>query len=178
MNVAHKISFVGGIHGVGKSTICNDICNQLNLSYLSASELIKWAKINTDKNNKNVKDIPDTQQRLIDGIANAVQNNKSYLLDGHYCLLDANNNVIKISIDIFKEIAPSSLILVIGDVAKIKKKLEERDQKEYSYDLLSQMQATEIAYAKELSSLLNLKLGIGSIDDTSEIISVLNSIKA
>jgi adenylate kinase len=50
-----NIAFIGGIHGVGKSTICQQICDKLNLVYLSASELIKWSDINEDVKNKKVE---------------------------------------------------------------------------------------------------------------------------
>jgi broad-specificity NMP kinase len=53
MNI--KIAFIGGIHGVGKSTICRQICSELNLEYLSASELIKWADLNEDAKNTKSK---------------------------------------------------------------------------------------------------------------------------
>jgi len=32
-----NITFIGGIHGVGKSTICRQICDEIKLEYLSAS---------------------------------------------------------------------------------------------------------------------------------------------
>jgi len=50
-----NIVFVGGIHGVGKSTICQHICRELNMEYLSASELSKWEEINDDAKIKKSK---------------------------------------------------------------------------------------------------------------------------
>ena len=41
-----------GIHGVGKCTICQQICSELNLEYLSASELLKWKAVIEDAKNK------------------------------------------------------------------------------------------------------------------------------
>src|SRR5690606_18775242 len=101
-----NIIFIGGIHGVGKSTICQHICRELNMVYLSASELLKWEEINDDANNKKVKDIPFTQNRLITGLFNTIQKRHFYLLDGHYCLLNGKAEVEKISIDIFMQINP------------------------------------------------------------------------
>jgi adenylate kinase len=172
------ISFIGGIHGVGKSTICQAICKQLEFTYLSASELIKWKDINTDKNNKLVDDIPDTQTRLIHGLQNAIKPNNNYLLDGHYCLLDKDSNIVKIPAQTFIQINPISLSLIIGDVTDIKQKLEDRDNRGYSYKLLQEMQQVEVAYAKELSNLLGVSLEIGSSANFSNIVSAITNSKA
>jgi adenylate kinase len=56
-----NIFFIGGIHGVGKSTICQQVCREMNIEYLSASELLKWGEINDDVKNKNVEDITYTK---------------------------------------------------------------------------------------------------------------------
>lgn len=61
----NDITFIGGIHGFGNITICRQICDEVKLEYLSASELIKWKDINEDIQNKKVRNIPATQDRLI-----------------------------------------------------------------------------------------------------------------
>jgi adenylate kinase len=68
-----NIVFVGGIHGVGKRTIWQYICHELNMKYLSASELLRWEDINEDAKNKKVKDIPLTQNRLVLGLSNRIK---------------------------------------------------------------------------------------------------------
>ena len=103
-----NIAFIGGIHGVGKSTICRHICDELKLEYLSASELIKWKDINEDAQNKKVNNIPVTQDLLILGLTNNIQKDKSYILDGHYCLLNEENEIVNISLDTFKLTNPFS----------------------------------------------------------------------
>ncbi|MBK7669563.1 MAG: AAA family ATPase [Sphingobacteriaceae bacterium] len=83
-----NISFVGGIHGVGKSTICKSICGKFNINYLSASEVLKWSKLNTDIKNKKVDDISFTQDLLINGLNEQVNKSEHYILAGHYCLFN------------------------------------------------------------------------------------------
>lgn len=170
-----KIAFIGGIHGVGKSTICRHICSELNLEYLSASELLKWQDINEDANNKKVKDIPDTQNRLILGLTNRVQKDKSYLLDGHYCLLNSDNEVVNIPLDTFEKINPISLNLILGDISEIKKRLETRDNKPYDYSLLERLQSEELTYAKQLSKKLGITLNLGTQNDYSELLLLLRN---
>lgn len=166
----HNIAFIGGIHGVGKSTICQHICSNLNFEYFSASELIKWAEINEDPKNKLVQNIPETQNRLIVGLKNIVQKNKNYLLDGHYCLLNSNNEVVKVPLDTFKRINPFSLSLILGDISEIKQRLESRDNKPYDYHLLENLQSEELSYAKYVSKVLGISLNVGMPTDYSELL--------
>lgn len=168
-----NISFVGGIHGVGKSTICRGICSQLDIQYLSASQVLKWSDMNTDERNKNVQDISLTQDRLINGLLSIVKPNKHYLLDGHYCLFDKEGKVTQVPFETFIAINPQSLHLIIGDVQIIKHRIEYRDLRTYEYDKLKEMQDQEIAYSEELSKRLNIQLSIGRQGNYSEIFSAL-----
>jgi adenylate kinase len=171
--MSKKIAFIGGIHGVGKSTICHQICELTHLRYISASELIKWNEINDDVNNKNVKSIPETQDRLIYGLEMLEENNEGFLLDGHYCLLNKKNEVIDVPIETFIKIAPYSLSIIIGDIKKIKERLELRDGREYSESILHEMQNRELEYARQLSQKLGVKLYVGDSENYSIIIDSL-----
>ena len=165
----NKIAFIGGIHGVGKSTVCHQICDKIDIEYLSASELIKWAEINTEKLNKKVKCIHETQDRLVIGLNNKIVENKFYLLDGHYSLLDQNNEIVNVPIETFKRINPNSLNIITGKISEIKIRLQNRDKKPYDQDLLRRMQNNELAYAKSLSISLGINLNIGTVSDFSEL---------
>ncbi len=173
MNTFSNIAFIGGIHGVGKSTVCQDICHQLKMKHLSASELLKWKDINDDELNKKVKDAHLTQNRLILGLKETVHKENSYLLDGHYCLLNQENEIVKISLDTFREINPFSLNIILGEISLIRKRLESRDNKIYEYDLLERLQNEELLHAKNLSKTLGITLNIGTQNDYSEILNSL-----
>lgn len=164
-----NIAFIGGIHGVGKSTICYKICEATSFHYLSASELIKWREINKDSKNKKVKNIPTTQDRLILGLNKTIVKDKNYLLDGHFCLLNSNDQITRVPFQTFLEIKPFSLSLILGDIADIKNRLETRDSRSYHYGLLEMMQDEELAYAKELSEALAIPLNIGHENNFSKI---------
>jgi adenylate kinase len=156
----YNILFIGGIHGVGKSTICKEICQVTGYNYLSASELIKWKQINSDEKNKKVTDIPSTQDRLINGLNEVVLNTKKYLLDGHYCLIDSQSNIVNVPFETFKIINPLGLLVVTDDISEIKKRLESRDNKRYDALLLEKMQEQEINYANEIAIKLDLSLTV------------------
>lgn len=164
------IYFIGGIHGVGKSTICQHICNEYKIEHITASELLRWNDINKDSKNKKVKDILDTQNRLIVGLKNTIQKGKHYLLDGHYCLLNNNNEIVNVPLETFEQINPHSLNLILGDISEVKKRLELRDNKLYNYQLLEYLQNEELKHAKYLSKTLGITLNIGSQSDYSELL--------
>ncbi|SOD19768.1 ATP-binding protein [Pedobacter xixiisoli] len=160
----NNIIFVGGIHGVGKSTLCKQLCLDFNLEYLSASELIKWSEINSDAKNKKVRDIPSTQNRLINGLIENVEVDGNYILDGHYCLLNAEGIASNVPLSLFSAINPRLFCLVTGNVTEIQKGLEERDQRPYDADFLLSMQNQEVEYASFLSNELGKNLIVGNRD--------------
>ena len=170
----NNIAFIGGIHGVGKSTICRQICDEVKLEYLSASKLIKWQDINEDVQNKKVKNILATQDRLIIGLINHIHKDKSYLLDGHYCLLNSNNEIVNVPLGTFKLINPTSLNIVLGDIIEIKNRLEKRDNRPYDQELLTRLQENELNYAIHVSKTLGVTLNIGTQKDFSELLTSLH----
>jgi len=159
-----NIIFIGGIHGVGKGTLCEKICNELIISHLSASEVLKWEEI-SEKENKLVKDFTLTQNRLITNLQQIVNENERYVLDGHYCLLNKDNVPEKIDFATFRTLNPFAFITVIDDVQEIKRRLENRDNREYNFDLLLKFQELEVEYSKELAEQLNIpQLTIKSLE--------------
>jgi adenylate kinase len=134
-----NIIFIGGIHGSGKGTICETLKNKLEIVHLTASEVLKWDELSSQKE-KLVNDINETQNRLITNLKKIVEENKTYLLDGHYCLLNRDGIPEKISLQTFKDINPNKLILVIANPQTIKERLENRDTKTYDIRLIEQFQ--------------------------------------
>jgi adenylate kinase len=171
----NNVAFIGGIHGVGKSTICKEICSSIGLVHLSASEVLKWKDINSDVKNKKVNDIPFTQNLLITNLTRLVSKHECYLLDGHYCLLNKDNQITDVPISTFKEIKPISLNLIVGFTREIKNRLEQRDGKSYSIELVEEMQERELAQARIISASLNVDLNIGTREDFSKILAAIQN---
>jgi len=174
----NSIVFVGGIHGVGKSTICKELASTYGLDYLSASEVLQWEKLNDDHTNKKVNDISETQKRLINGLQRIVNKNKTYILDGHYCLFDKLGQIQPIPVEVFSQIAPISLILILGDIADIKGRIEARDNVNYSYAQLETMQEREHDHANFLSHKLNIPLVIVKATDYTILKQTISQITA
>lgn len=150
MELFDNIFFIGGIHGVGKGTICEEIVTKSDLIHITASEVLKWSEISSP-NNKLVESISSTQEKLIFGLNNLIDKNKKYLLDGHFCLLNSLSIPCKIDERTFDILDPRVISVVINDVETIAKRLENRDNKKYDIKVLSELQEMEIEYAKYLS---------------------------
>ena len=167
-----NIIFVGGIHCVGKTTFSKKIKESIPLvETLSCSEVLKWE--NSKK--KNVENIENNQNRLIANLVEIIDIDKPYLLDGHFCLLNKNNNVERIGIDTFGDINPEMIILLIEDIDVIQKRLQERDNREYSIDILKKLASEETKYAHEVAQQIGVPI---YVIKASEYRKVIENIKA
>jgi adenylate kinase len=169
-----KIIFVGGIHGVGKGTLCALTAAKSGFIHLTASGLIKWHEVSADVNNKLVERVQDTQDRLINGLKSNVIAGNRYLLDGHFCLLNKLGRCEKVPVDTFQKISPSAIVLITASLKEIIKRLEKRDGTHYSIDQLKQLQEKEVEYAKEISDLLQIPFIEIQSGDLEKMIDFLN----
>lgn len=171
-----KVIFVGGIHGVGKGTLCRSLATKFDIPHFSASELLKWSEISIEVN-KVVEDFDLTQKRLLVGIENILPDNKLSLVDGHFCLFNISGHFDRIPQAVFVRISPCFICVLTADVKIIRSRLTARDKKTYSLKLLTDMQKEEISYAKEIASSLNI--GFAEINDLnySALINVIADTK-
>lgn len=169
--MSNNIIFVGGIHGVGKDTICEYLSSKLNIKHISASELIKWK----NSSNKLVENIQENQDELVLALKSYISNNENYLLDGHFCLIGTDDSIKKVPLITFQKISPIFIILVVEEIKIIQERLEKRDNKKYNLDLLKKLQDTEITYAKYVSNILNIRIiTVNSNEKESLYLSIKN----
>lgn len=169
MKSNRTIIFVGGIHGVGKSTICKKLCSDLGLEYLSASKLIgdyknEIARKNLD-DGKAVANINDNQDILVKAVKGIKSLNENFLMDGHFTLLDSKEAVQPIPLSTFASIMPGALIVLIDDPAAIQGRLLSRDHTDYDLKLLEAMQTQEVKHAEYVGIKLNIKTFHTRIDN-------------
>lgn len=150
-----KLIFIGGIHGVGKTTLCKLINETSRIPHYSASELIS-KQTKSSLTSKLVKNINSNQDALVSAIDSVSVDSEYYLLDGHYCLLDSENNVARIPVSTFSSIAPVAIIIITAKCEDIARRLSERDGQDYSLGLIENFQKQEQAYFEELKRELDV----------------------
>lgn len=152
-----NLYFIGGIHGVGKGTMCKEIIKNSNIIHLSASDVLKWEEI-SPLHNKKVEDFKLSQDRLLNNLFKIIDPKKNYLLDGHFCLLNSNNQPKKIAKETFIELNPKAFIIVLDKIEFIKERLEIRDNISYDIKILNKFQDLELEYSISLSIELHIPL--------------------
>ena len=112
----------------------------------------------SDLKNKKVQDFETTQDRLLNNLDKIIEPNKTYLLDGHFTLLNSNGEPEKIDESTFVGIQPKSIILLTCEPKVIFERLKKRDNSTYKLDVLEKMQLMEIEHAKYISQKLDIPL--------------------
>ncbi|WP_443738715.1 AAA family ATPase [Treponema sp.] len=156
----NSLIFVGGVHGVGKTTFCQNIISPFGYSLVSASTLIKIGNGIVKKNKIIEKNkIEDNQNILCLGASNFCNNQYKAVIDGHFCLITENGKIEKIGIEVFKKLNPSLMILLETSEQQIRRNILKRDGKEPDYSVLDFLKQ-EREYAYEISKIIGKPLYI------------------
>lgn len=159
-----RLIFVGGIHGVGKTTMCAAIAAELGVEHLSAGEMIRAYRRDTADTCKAVRDVQGNQDTLVEALEQRVIASNGLLLDGHFCLLH-NGNIVDVPTATFVGLRPIGCIVVVDDVNAIAARLLARDGTCYSPDLLGAMAQSEIRRATEVCEQIACPLLVASPDE-------------
>lgn len=165
--------FVGGIHGVGKSTLCSSTCEEIGFVHLTASELVRMGTSKPLRADKRVSDIKENQGILAKSLKRLRLKEKDYVLDGHFTLLDGTGNIKEIPVQTFEAIHPDQLIVVTEEPKIVAMRLIERDIKQYDENFLRKMQDSEILHAKRIGKALKIPVHFISSNDPNGLILIL-----
>ncbi len=167
--------FVSGVHGVGKSYFCDLIKKELEIDTFTASQLIEKKKNKVFDSNKMIKDINDNQRLLVESLEELKKNGASFILDGHFCLLDAEGIIKRIPRETFEELKPDSIVLLTEKPEVISMRREKRDGLKIDISEIKKFQDAEIDYAKEIANHLGVELIISS--GTEDLDSVIDFVR-
>ncbi len=175
--MTRKIIFIGGIHGVGKSTLCAEISNFMGIQSYSASSLIKSVSDTNFPSDKKTKGINNNQSLLIDAVDKHIDPNKYCLLDGHFCLLNQNGEVTDIPIPTFTDLSPAAILVLTNDPKIIYSRIKDRDGNEMEIKNISSFQEKELEQSKLVSHFLNIPwLSENPVKGTFQIESFISSV--
>jgi len=157
--VPPALFFIGGIHGVGKTTLCTNIFNLLGYEYYAASSLINAQTIQSS-HEKKVLNIPDNQASLLHRLSAIKSQNNRIFLDGHFTLLNQTGEIEPINMSVFEIMKPTGLILIKDDPCEIAFRLKQRDGFSWDQTFLEHFQTIEEQHAVSVSNYINIPLHI------------------
>lgn len=170
-----NIIFIGGIHGVGKTTLCKKITEKSHIKHYSAGQLIKMLKNGDgDIRDKGVKNINSNQDLLVAAIDQYLDKSTFAILDGHFCLLNTKHEINRIPKEAFEAISPIAIITLHDAVTNIENKIMRRDGIKYNVNLLSSFQNEEIIYSADIADYLGIPHLLFDVSDN--ITSLINFI--
>lgn len=154
LKASSSFIFLGGVHGVGKATVSEQVFIPAGYHCVTASSLIKAYGIQADQN-KRVYNIAGNQNILIEQLNLEKQRHGHLLLDGHYCLINSRDEVESIDIEVFRKISPDAFVLLKGCSDEIVRRLRNRDGKKWNRLFLEQFQRMEQQHAQHIADELS-----------------------
>jgi len=154
-----RMVFIGGVHGAGKGTVCEKIFTPAGYHCVSASSLIADQGRKTD-HNKRVISVSVNQSVLIEALEKKMKNNNRLLLDGHFTLINDQENIEPIDIEVFRAMKVSQLFLVKGRADEISVRLRNRDNRKWNTSFIDRFQKEEENHARYVAKDLGIPLRI------------------
>ena len=163
-----NILFIGGVHGVGKTTFINEVKKQCpSVVGLSCSTILSWS----NPAHKEVDNVDANQNKLLANLPHFIEDGKPYLLDGHFCLMTAQGHVERVPITVFQTIQPRMIVVLKANPEVISQRLQTRDNKAYSIPMLDAFQQEEVRYAREVARTLGIPFLLCDDGNRLEVIS-------
>ena len=164
--------FVGGVHGSGKGHLCQLFQQEVICDYVSASSLLHWATID-----KMVEDIDANQELLASLLPEMIEEDKVFLIDGHFALWNKKGSVERVSSKVFEACKPNLMVCMVASPEAIVERLNSRDHIQYTIERISQLQSVEIENAKCISEKYNIPLYLFDSLGEKDLLSAIREIK-
>lgn len=167
-----KVIFLGGIHGVGKSTFARDLAETLGGETISASQLIREARNGglTWDSNKRVSAISENQRLLVSAFQRRTWTAAVIILDGHFTLMNKEGDIERLSEEVFEALDPSLLVVLTDHPELIAARLEQRDDVAHDVAHLERMQDAEMQHARIIGDHLSINTLEAPMSDVLPIV--------
>ena len=126
-NVSHRLIFIGGVHGSGKTTIGNKAALRSGADFKSCSQLIRAERQTQTVSTPGIADVEMNQRALVAGLKRLRCSPGTVMLDGHFSLKTQNNGIQPIPLSVFDAMLPDELFLVETSSSSISIRLASRD---------------------------------------------------
>lgn len=160
--IDNKINlFVGGVHGVGKTTCCRELSAITGIRHFTASDIIKQERTFTQAlSTKRVADVDGNQAALVNGVKRLMvdEGQKQVILDGHFSIVDSSGNINTISKNVFMALAIKGIIILHDDPESIASRLRSRDINMYEGYDVSSHQNIEMEHGRTVAAALSVPI--------------------
>lgn len=167
--------FVAGVHGVGKSYLCQQYALEFGVIHESASGLIRrefsQAEWSADKK---VHNVHDNQIALRSAVKRINDSGRQLLLDGHFVLINSESKFVLLDSPVFEGLELTGVILIEADSEVISSRLALRDSVQSAVDINAFLMA-ERAQAQSVCRCLDIPLKVlsgASFEDFSAAVSL------
>ena len=154
-----NVFFVGGIHGSGKSTLGRQLVGPLRADHVIASDLIEYTPDSHDPTKKSVANVVDNQVSLLREFSLREQVRPNVVLDGHFCVLENAGHIVRIPLNVFREIDPIAMVLVEAEPTDVQARLRQRESA-YDLNLIKRLMFEEHSHAESVSRELGVPLKV------------------
>ena len=151
--------FVAGVHGSGKTFATKPACENLGLVYATASQLIKEERGRASWDvTKMVSEVDQNQAALISAARRIEESGVRLVIDGHFVLRRAPGVHERLSVDVFRALGCSSVLLIRSPVSVLQQRLHARQDLSWSEAELFDFSKAEDAHSAEVAGVLGIPL--------------------
>ncbi|WCD79611.1 ATP-binding protein [Pseudomonas sp. TUM22785] len=130
--------FVAGVHGVGKTYLCQQYAGAFPVLHESASGLIRRERAQADWSvDKRVANVDDNQVALGRAVRRITSKGGLLLLDGHFVLINERAEFVNLEIPVFESLGIRGVVLVEASPETIASRLAGRDSSRSAVDIES-----------------------------------------
>lgn len=157
------VFFLAGVHGVGKTSLCSRLAEELKIASVSAGELIKQQLEKAAwPSDKKTLEIANNQKALMSAVQEFELKNGCFLLDGHFALLSHEGHIVDIELDVIASLNLSAVIFIEDTPRAISMRLERRDHVRWDIELIADLQQAEKKGALNFCGKYNTPLLVGA----------------
>jgi adenylate kinase len=166
--------FVGGIHAVGKTHLCRQLPEDVGLTHVKASELIRTelgaANWGTEKV---VSDVSGNQRALIAAVDKLTRRGEKILLDGHFVLTNEDDIFENIEAEVFQGLRVHGILLLTASLSVIVRRRWERDRLLVSHSSVQNLADAELRQAEFVATTLGVPMRVIDSPTTIQFIEAI-----
>lgn len=160
------VIFVGGVHGVGKGTLCQQFSERIGVPSFTASSVIRTERQSAIAvDTKAVADPVGNQDLLLRGVRRLLTTKVNILLDGHFTVIDSQNCIVLIDVEVFSQLELQGIVVLEDAPPRICERLRQRDGQEWSVANVSSHQEAEVKHALAIATQLGVTVHLVQADD-------------